>query len=153
MQRRTRKKAVKPHRLNYLARAMDKHSRRYFDRILEEVIEELPQLVRDAMDKVPLYVEDYPSRRVMRQTGIRNRRELWGLFTGVPLNEKHFDAPSVTLPDRVTIYREGLLWSAVGRDGYVDEKRLKKQIRITILHEYGHYYGMTEEELEQYGYG
>ena len=132
---------------------MDKASRKWFDTILEEVIERLPQLVRDAMEQVPLYVEDYPSRKVLRQTGLRDRRHLWGLFTGVPLNAKHFDSPSVNLPDRVTIYREGLLWSAVGPNGYVDEQLLRKQIRVTILHEYGHYYGMTEEELEKYGYG
>jgi len=132
---------------------MDKASRKWFDTILEEVIERLPQLVRDAMEQVPLYVEDYPSRKVLRQTGLRDRRHLWGLFTGVPLNAKHFDSPSVNLPDRVTIYREGLLWSAVGKNGYVDEQILRRQIRVTILHEYGHYYGMTEEELEKYGYG
>lgn len=132
---------------------MDKYSRKWFDSILEEVLERLPQLVRDAMEQVPLYVEDYPSRKLMRQMGIRDRRHLWGLFTGVPVNAKHFDSPSVNLPDRVTIYREGLLWSAVGPNGYVDEQLLRKQIRVTILHEYGHYYGMTEEELEKYGYG
>ncbi|MGQ9505576.1 MAG: metallopeptidase family protein [Thermogutta sp.] len=132
---------------------MDKYSRKWFDTILEEVIEHLPQLVREAMEQVPLYVEDYPPKKLLRQMGIRDRRQLWGLFTGVPVNARHFDSPTVNLPDRVTIYREGLLWSAVGKDGHVDKQLLKKQIRITILHEYGHYYGMTEKELKQYGYG
>jgi|YNPNPStandDraft_1061719.scaffolds.fasta_scaffold13286_2 predicted Zn-dependent protease with MMP-like domain len=132
---------------------MDKYSRKWFDSIVEQVIERLPQLVREAMEQVPLYVEDYPPRKLLRQMGIRDRRQLWGLFTGVPVNAKHFDSLTVNLPDRVTIYREGLMWSAMRPDGYVDEKLLKKQIRVTILHEYGHYYGMTEEELEQYGYG
>lgn len=132
---------------------MDKLSRKWFDGILEQVIECLPQLVREAMEQVPLYVEDYPPRKLLRQMGIRDRRQLWGLFTGVPVNAKHFDSPNVNLPDRVTIYREGLMWSAMRPDGYVDEQLLKKQIRVTILHEYGHYYGMTEKELEHYGYG
>lgn len=132
---------------------MDKSTRRWFDRILEEVIVVLPQLVRETMEQVPLYVEDHPSRSVIRQFKLRDRREISGLFTGVPLKHKVPDYPIPGIPDRVTIYREGILWAAGDRNGYVDEERLKKEIRKTILHEYGHYFGMSEAELASYGYG
>lgn len=133
---------------------MDRKTRNWFDRLAEEVIANLPEMVRNAMDQeVPLYIEDHPPRKILKQMGIHDRRELWGLFTGIPISEKETWGGPPRLPDRVTIYREGLLWSALGPDGVVDPEKLKQQIRVTILHEYGHYFGMSEEELEERGYG
>ena len=134
---------------------MDRDTRNWFDFLLEEVIETLPDMVRNAMKEVALYVEDHPSRKVMEELNISDPRDLWGLFTGVPIQEKESQwlGGPPRLPDRVTIYREGLLWSALTPEGTIDPEKLKEQIRKTILHEYGHYFGMTEEELEQLGYG
>lgn len=134
---------------------MDKKTREWFDKLAEEVIANLPEMVRNAMDhEVPLYIEDYPPRKILKQMGISDRRELCGLFTGVPVPEKEINwGGPPRLPDRITIYREGLLWSALGPDGVVDPERLKHQIRVTILHEYGHYFGISEEELRERGYG
>lgn len=134
---------------------MDKKTRDWFDQLADEVIKTLPEMVRGAMKEVPLYIEDYPSRKILRQMNVQDPRELYGIFSGVPLHEKAsiFLGGGPALPDRVTIYRESLLWASLGDDGIVDPEKLKKQIRVTILHEYGHYFGMTEEELEALGYG
>jgi predicted Zn-dependent protease with MMP-like domain len=53
----------------------------------------------------------------------------------------------------VTVYREGILAMAADVDGRVTAERLREQIRITILHELAHFHGLSEEELEQLGYG
>jgi predicted Zn-dependent protease with MMP-like domain len=60
---------------------------------------------------------------------------------------------SGNLPDVVTIYREGIMSAAADRHGRINTKRLREEIRITILHELGHYHGLTEEQLAELGYG
>ncbi len=113
---------------------------------------ELPPLVHKLIDRVPLHVEDYPSADVLARTGARRRDQLCGLFTGIPITDRSI-RHSGTLPDVVTIYREGIL--AVARDAYgrIRTERLKKEIRITILHELAHYHGLDEDELRELGYG
>ena len=130
---------------------MNPELRQLFDEQLERVIAELPQLVKDLMQDLPLLVEDYPSREVMRQTGAQHRSELCGLYTGIPLINRSVEHSGV-LPDVVTIYRQGIM-SQARRRGVIDLNKLRQQIRITILHEYGHHHGLTEEDLDELGYG
>ena len=130
---------------------MDARTRRWFDRILEEVLQEMPPLVHQLLEQVPLHVEDYPPPEVLREHGVRYRDELCGRYTGIPITQKSVEH-SGTLPDVVTIYREGILAAAADRYGRVSRKRLRKQICITILHELGHHHGLSEEELRQLGY-
>ena len=131
---------------------MNPHTRRRFDELLEQVLAELPPLVHELIDRVPLHVEDYPSADVVARTGARRRDQLCGLFTGIPITDRSI-RHSGTLPDVVTIYREGIL--AVARDAYgrVRAERLQEEIRITILHELAHYHGLDEAELRELGYG
>ena len=126
--------------------------RQLFDEQLELVLAELPQQVKDFMNDVPLVVEDYPSREVMRRTGVRHRSHLFCLYTGVPLIKRSVEHWGV-LSDVIHIYRLGIMSQARTRDGGFDEAELRKQIRRTILHEYGHHVGLTERDLRKLGYG
>jgi predicted Zn-dependent protease with MMP-like domain len=131
---------------------MDAHTRRVFDKQLERVLAEMPPMVHKLLDEVPLYVEDYPSDAIMKEMNLEYRDDLCGLYTGIPLDEKSI-SHSGQLSDVVTIYREGI-WSLAADDsGRVAPKQLRHDIRITILHELAHYHGLTEEELEELGYG
>jgi predicted Zn-dependent protease with MMP-like domain len=126
--------------------------RNYFDEQLEHVLPDLPRQVRDFMNDVPLVVEDYPSREVMRRTRLRHRSALCGLYTGIPLTERsinHSGVPS----DVIHIFRQGILSQSRRTDGQIDEAELRKQIRFTILHEYGHHVGLSERDLRSLGYG
>ena len=120
--------------------------------MLEEVLAELPPQVHDLIEKVPLHVEDYPSQEVMARTGVRRRGRLCGLYTGIPLGHRSIEH-SGTLPDVVTIYREGILSASADARGHVSKERLRREIRITILHELGHHHGLSEAELRELGYG
>ncbi|MCX7424594.1 MAG: metallopeptidase family protein [Planctomycetia bacterium] len=131
---------------------MDARSRRRFDELLERVLAELPPMIHELIDQVPLHVEDYPSQRVMEDTGARYREDLCGLYTGIPLTERSV-MQSGTLPDVVTIYREGILAAAADRDGRVRNSRLLREIRVTVLHELGHHHGLDEDDLRELGYG
>jgi predicted Zn-dependent protease with MMP-like domain len=131
---------------------MNASLRQYFDQQLKHVLAELPPPVRALLDEVPLVVEDYPSRELMREMEIEHRDELCGLYTGIPLIEKsvhHSGVPS----DVILLYRRGILSQARDDDDQIDEAELRRQIRLTVLHEFGHYHGMTEEELDELGYG
>jgi predicted Zn-dependent protease with MMP-like domain len=130
---------------------MNHSTRRYFDKQLERVLEEMPPMVHELLELVPLYVEDYPSRQVLEEMGLEFRDDLCGLYTGVPINERSV-THSGQLPDVVTIFREGIWSMAADEHGRVTPKRLRQDIRVTILHELAHHHGLTEEELEELGY-
>ena len=70
--------------------------------------------------------------------------DLFGLYEGIPLPERGDDAG--VLPDRITIYRLPL------EDEFPDPAELEREIRITVLHELGHYFGLDEDRLEELGY-
>lgn len=131
---------------------MNPRTRRRFDEQLDRVLERMPPLIHELIEKVPLHVEDYPSDEVMDRLDVEYIDDLCGLYTGIPIGEKSV-THSGTLPDVVTIYREGILSAAADRQGRINIHRLREQIRITILHELAHYHGLSEEELKRMGYG
>ena len=126
--------------------------RQSFDEHVEFVVGELPQQVKDFMEGVPLFVEDYPSPQVMRKMRIRHPANLLGLYSGVPLIERSVDQTRM-MSDVIHIYRLGILTSSRSRSGSINEAELRKQIRKTILHEYGHHVGLNERDLRDLGYG
>lgn len=130
---------------------MDARLRHYFDQQLELVMKQLPQMARDALTEVPLYVEDFPSQKLLQDFQLENRDELQGLFLGrsrLECNEDSFDA----LSEAIYLFREGILALASDEAGVLDELELREQIRVTLMHEIGHYYGLGEEDLRQRGY-
>jgi predicted Zn-dependent protease with MMP-like domain len=131
---------------------LNPQTRRRFDEQLEWVLERMPPMVHELIDRVPLHVEDYPSDEVMDRTNVEYIDDLCGLYTGIPIGDKSVNH-SATMPDVVTIYREGILSAAAADDGRISQGRLREQIRITILHELGHHHGLTEEDLKRLGYG
>lgn len=130
---------------------MHRQLRTYFDQQLEWVLSQVPHRIHELLEEVTMYVEDYPSPEVLRRMGIRRRRNLCGLYTGIPLTHKQVEASGV-LSDAIYLYREGILSLARKASGDIDEDELRRQIRITLLHELGHYHGLSERELEELGY-
>lgn len=126
--------------------------RQHFDEQVDKVLATLPPQIHELLERVPMHVEDYPSEDVMDNRRVRYRDDLCGLYTGIPLTERSIQH-SGTLPDVITIYREGILRAAADRKGRVSNDRLREEIRITILHELGHHHGLTEDDLREMGYG
>jgi len=121
-----------------------------FDRLLAEVLAELPEDIRERLEETPVIADDRPSRQVMRATGAEDPRELCGLYTGVPLISRSIEALA-RLPDTIHVYREGVI-CATARRGPLTDEALKRQIRIVVLHEIGHHFGFGEAELRRLGY-
>jgi predicted Zn-dependent protease with MMP-like domain len=131
---------------------LNPQTRQRFDEQVECVLADMPPAIHDLLEQVPLHVEDHPSEDVMDRRGVRYLDELCGLYTGIPLCDRSV-MHSGMLPDVVTIYREGILTAAADRRGGISTDRIRKQIRITILHELGHHHGLTEKDLRELGYG
>jgi predicted Zn-dependent protease with MMP-like domain len=116
-----------------------------FDRALRRALSELPPVFRDALENVAIVVEDWPPDWLLDELGIPPEETLYGYYHGVPLPERSIQ-DSGNLPDNISIYRGPL------EEDFPDPKELAREIRITLLHEIGHYFGMGEEELERLGY-
>ena len=129
---------------------LNPQTRQRFDEQVSRVLADMPAQVHDLLEQVPLHVEDYPSEEIMDQRDVEYLDELCGLYTGIPIGDRSI-WHSGTLPDVVTIYREGILSAAADAAGRINSRRVREQIRITILHELGHHHGMTEEELQKLG--
>ena len=110
------------------------------------VIERLPRQFREQLRNVEFVVEKRPSNELLRAEGLDPRRDtLYGIYQGVPLPDRsHLDPP--LLPDKITIFAEPLL------EDFADIEELHEEIRLTVLHEIAHYFGMDEEEIEDLGY-
>jgi predicted Zn-dependent protease with MMP-like domain len=132
-------------------RQMNAHIRRRFDALLEQVLDELPPKWRDLLEQVPLVVEDRPSRRLAREMNVGTDEELCGLYSGIPLTERSVEQ-SGSMPDQILIFRAGILAEAANDAGRISDASLKRQIRITLLHEMGHHFGFEEEALRELGY-
>jgi len=126
--------------------------RELFDQILEEILSELPEQLLDKLDEIPLVVEDYPSDEVLDELDLDDGAYLCGLHTGIPLTDRGVEH-SGTIPDMIHVYREGVLNLSIDEAGRIDEDVLRVQIRITVLHELGHHFGLDEDDLSALGYG
>ena len=105
-----------------------------FEDQVRAALDELPPHIAGALENVAVVVEDENPEDP----------DLLGLYHGVPLPERGDMAGS--LPDRISIYRVPL------EECFPDPAELREEIRITVLHELGHYFGLDEDRLEELGY-
>ena len=135
---------------------MDDALRDSFDRIVERQVDELPYTIQLLLQETPLLVEDHPSPALLEDLGLRpeQSRELCGVYAGIGLTERSHE-DSMVEPETITIFREGLLAlvDSMDGDGHASrEELLAREIRITILHEVGHHFGLDEDDLAALGY-
>jgi predicted Zn-dependent protease with MMP-like domain len=119
------------------------------DQIRKEVaavLDRLPRRFRDQLRNVEFVVDERPSATLLRSEGLDPRCDtLYGIYQGIPLPDRSSIDPPL-LPDKITIFAEPLL------EDFPEPKDLRDEIRITVLHEIAHYFGMNEEEVEDLGY-
>lgn len=141
---------------------MSHKERERFDRLFQEVFEVLPPTVHTMLEEAPIILEDHPSPELAAELGIDLENPddiLSGLHTGVPLTERSVSHAEGL--ETIHLFRMGILDMAGGWETWEDENgqewggsdRIREEIRITILHEVGHHFGLDEEDLERLGYG
>jgi predicted Zn-dependent protease with MMP-like domain len=135
---------------------MNDAERTRFDALVEQEVQRLPYAIQILLEETPLLVEDRPSSLILEELGLDESQseEICGLHSGIGLTERSVE-DSAEAPETVTIYREGIM--ALARDraagSSVDvEEELAREIRVTILHEIGHHFGLDEEDLEKLGF-
>lgn len=130
---------------------MSPAERQRFDALLEEVIEGLPDALREKLHEVPLIVDDRPSAAVLREMGLPPDELLCGLHTGIPLTERSVEH-SGHMPEEIRIFREGIVDLAGGWDQEDADDIVFDEIWVTVLHEMGHHFGLDEDDLRGLGY-
>ena len=114
--------------------------REHFVKVVEETLDSLPQEFRSRIRNVAVLVEDMPPHQPSSTPG-QQRRLLLGLFHGVPTTRKSiFDLPAG--PDHIVLYQKNI--EAVCSS----EAEVREQIRLTVIHELGHYFGLDENQLK-----
>lgn len=108
-----------------------------FEEHVQRALESLPDDLRRAMSNVAIVVEDENPEEP----------DLFGLYTGVPLTDRGAESYAGVLPDKIEIYRVPL------EDEFGDDPELlEEEIRITVLHEIAHHFGIDENRLDELGW-
>ena len=105
-----------------------------FDEVVARALRSLPPDLQAAVLNIEIAVEEQHP----------DDPDLFGLYEGVPLPDRGDWAG--TMPDRIRIFRRPLV------ESFADPAELEAEIRITVLHELGHYFGLDEDELDNLGY-
>ena len=114
-------------------------SRRDFEQLVEQALGELPQRFAALLDNVAIVVEEEPTDEDFDVLEDDDDGELLGIYRGVPMTERHYDG--VHLPDQIAIFRGPIL--RVARD----RRDALHEVRDTVIHELGHYFGLDDEEM------
>jgi predicted Zn-dependent protease with MMP-like domain len=115
-----------------------------FEEMVADALDEIPPALGAEMDNVAVVVEDWPSASQLARLGPGST--LLGLYEGVPITHRGPLSYSGVAPDRITIFRGPL--SRLARD----EDDLAGRVRVTVLHEVGHYFGMSDARLGELGW-
>jgi predicted Zn-dependent protease with MMP-like domain len=127
----------------YLARVVEV-SRSEFERMVGDALDEIPDALANELENVAVMVEDWPTAAQLAR--LPHGSTLLGLYEGVPLTKRGPLSYNGVAPDRITIF-QGPLSRRAG-----DPAALAAQVRVTVLHEVGHYFGMDEVRLRELGW-
>ncbi|SDB91677.1 Predicted Zn-dependent protease, minimal metalloprotease (MMP)-like domain [Raineyella antarctica] len=108
-----------------------------FEAYVDAAIETVPDALLDLVENCILVIEDAPPAGFP---------PLLGYYEGIALDRRGHDYSGV-LPDRIVIFREPLLRFCATRE------ELQEQVRITVVHEIAHFFGIDDRRLDELGYG
>jgi len=121
-------------------------NRERFELLVEEALAEIPEPFQSHLQDVQVVIDDRASAATLRELGLDPQRdEIYGLYEGTPLDERG-DGEVPLLPDRITVYYRPLV-----RD-FRTAWAIRREVRRTVIHEVGHFFGLDEDEVEGEGY-
>ena len=109
--------------------------RERFEELVADALDSIPAELGSLMDNVAVFVEE------------GHNPNLLGLYTGVPLTRRDAGYAGMVMPDRITIYRRPILARCATEQDVVD------QVRVTVVHEVAHHFGIDDERLHELGWG
>jgi predicted Zn-dependent protease with MMP-like domain len=118
-------------------------TREQFKALVEDALATIPPQFRDAMQNIAIVIEDDPPDALLREMGFDPKHDtLFGLYQGTPLPERHWDHGNA-LPDKITLYQRPI------EDDSQNEDDVIVAVGETLIHEIGHYFGLSEEEIQE----
>jgi predicted Zn-dependent protease with MMP-like domain len=124
--------------------------RALFDSLLEEIIDELPDEYREVLDEVPVIVDDEPSIELQKEMNAYEEgleSDICGVHSGPSVSaDARGELPTNT--PMIQLFRGPIL-----RLADYKPKKVRKEIRITLLHELGHHFDFDDDDLDDRGYG
>ena len=117
-------------------------TREKFEQLVADAITLIPTRFRREMRNIAIVVEDEPSAELLEEMEIEPPDSLYGLYQGTALTERTSGYGN-TLPDRVTLFKTPI------EEDCDDEDDVRAVIGETLIHEVGHYFGLSEEEIEE----
>lgn len=117
-----------------------------FAELVGRALEELPEPFAGFVEEVPVEIRTRPTVKQLKDLGLEEDELLLGLYQGRPRTERSVE-DSARMPDVIYIFQEDI---ELVSDSEAD---LIREVRTTVLHEVGHHFGMSEEDLDQLGYG
>jgi predicted Zn-dependent protease with MMP-like domain len=116
-------------------------TREAFRELVEEAIDTIPLKFASKVRNLAIVIEDEPSDDLLDEMAIDDPGELLGLYQGTPLSERGWGYGNA-LPDRITLFQH-----SIERDCNDDDEDIVIAIGETLIHELGHYFGMSEEQI------
>ncbi|OFV94356.1 MAG: hypothetical protein A3H95_18360 [Acidobacteria bacterium RIFCSPLOWO2_02_FULL_64_15] len=117
-------------------------TRATFESLVADALASIPRRFRDAMQNIAIVVQDEPSTDLLEEMEIESPDTLFGLYHGTPLTERSWGYGNA-MPDQILIFQ-----GPHEREAQ-DEEDLVVAIGETLIHEIGHYFGLSEEEIEE----
>lgn len=121
-------------------------SKAKFAALVEEALAELPEPFAGYLEEVPLEIRERPTRKQLKSVGLGEDDLLMGLYQGIPLTERSVES-SGQPPGLILVFQEDVELACD------DAEELVREVRVTVLHELGHHFGLGEDELDRLGYG
>ena len=115
-----------------------------FDKLVEDAIENIPPEFRTILDNVDITVADEPTYYQRSKLRLHNGVLLLGLYEGVP-QTKRGSRYTFVLPDKITIFKNPILHI------FQTPEKIKDHVRLTVLHEIGHHFGLSDEAMRKIG--
>ena len=117
-------------------------TRAEFEHLVSEAVLLIPKRFRREMKNLAIVVEDEPSLDLLREMDVEPPDSLYGLYQGTPLTERTWPYAN-HLPDRITLFQKPI------EEDSEDDDEVRTVIGETLIHEVGHYFGLSEEEIEE----
>ena len=117
-------------------------TRTEFNRLVEEALDDIPPRFRKAMNNIAIVLEDEPSPELLADMEIEPPDSLYGLYQGTPLTERGWGYGNA-LPDRISLFQRTI------EEDSEDAEDVIVCIAETLIHEIGHYFGLSEEQIEE----
>ncbi len=114
-----------------------------FERLVRRAIESLPDRFLERLDNVDVVVEDAPSSEQAQEHGLAAGETLFGLYEGTPQVDRI--EYSFAVPDKITIFQGGI------EEFCRNEREIVEQVRLTVVHEIAHHFGISDDALHEMG--